>query len=84
MNDLDTKREYKHFLSYEQRSFEGIEGGLTDLFFDFNLTTMFIKKVEEGNSKGIELEFPFKSEEPNIIAELKDFLITIMSNRHNF
>jgi hypothetical protein len=84
MNELDTEREYKHFLCYDQRSFEGIEYGFTDLFFDFNQTTMFIKEVDHRNKEEKELQFPLKSEAANIIAELKNFLITIMSDRYNF
>jgi len=84
MNELDTEREYKHFLRYDQSCFDGIEYGFTDLFFDFNQTTMFIKKVDHRNKEEKELQFPLKSEVTNIIVELKDFLITLMSNRYNF
>jgi hypothetical protein len=83
MNDIDNKREYKHFLCYNQLSFEGVECGFTDLFFDFNQTTIFIKKVD-FRSQDIELLFPIKSEVANIIHELKEFLVTIMSDRNNF
>jgi hypothetical protein len=84
MNELDTKREYKHFLRYDQSCFDGILYGFTDLFFDFNQTTMFIKEVDHRNKKEIELQFPLKSEEVNIISELREFLITIISDKYNF
>ena len=51
MNELGTEREYKHFLRYDQSCFDGIKYGFTDLFFDFNQTTMFIKKVDHRNKK---------------------------------
>lgn len=84
MNELDTKREYKHFLRYEQSCFDGIEYGFTDLFFDFNKTTIFIKKFDHRTKEEIELQLPLTPEDANIIIELKDFLITFMSNRNNF
>lgn len=84
MNELDTEREFKHFLSYDQSCFDGIEYGLTELFFDFNQTTMFIKKVDYRNKEEKELQFSLKSEAANIIVELKDFLINMMSDRYNF
>jgi hypothetical protein len=82
MNELDNERDYKHFLCYDQLSIEGIEFGETDLFYDFDETKIFIKKVEDRKEK--ELQFPRKSDNSNIIDELRDFLITIMSNKYNF
>ena len=84
MNELNTERVYKHFLRYDQSCFDGIKYGFTDLFFNFNQTTMFIKKVDNRNNKEIELQFPIKSENTNIIDEVKSFLICIMSDRNNF
>jgi hypothetical protein len=84
MNEIDKEREYKHFLRYDQLSIEGVEFGYTDLFFDFNQTTIFIKKLDHRNKEEKELQFPLKSEAENIIAELKDFIITIMSDKYNF
>ena len=84
MNEIDKEREYKHFLRYDQLSIEGVEFGYTDLFFDFNQTTIFIKKIDYNNTEEKELQFPLKSEAENIIAELKDFIITIMSDKYNF
>jgi hypothetical protein len=84
MNELATEREYKHFLRYDQSCFDGIEYGFTDLFFDLNQTTIFIKKFDHRNKEEKELQFPLKSEVENIVSELKDFLITIMSDRNNF
>ena len=84
MNISDTGIEYKHFLRYDQICFEGFGYGYTDLYFDFNQTTMFIIKIDRTNKKEIEMQFPLKSAEANIIAELKDFLINILSYRKNF
>jgi len=84
MNEIDKEREYKHFLRYDQLSIEGVEFGYTDLFFDCNRTTIFIKKLDYRNKEEKELQFPLKSEAENIIAELKDFIITIMSEKYNF
>ena len=84
MNEIDKEREYKHFLRYDQLSIEGVEFGYTDLFFDCNRTTIFIKKLDYRNKEEKELQFPLKSEAANIIAELKDFIITIMSDKYNF
>jgi hypothetical protein len=84
MNEIDTGREYKHFLRYDQSCFDGIEYGFTDLFYDFNQTTMFIKKVDHRRRNEKELQLPLKSKDIDITAELKDFLITIMSDKYNF
>lgn len=84
MNEVDKERDYKHFLRYDQLSIEGVEFGYTDLFFDFNQTTIFIKKFDHRNKEEKELQFPLKSEAANIIAELIDFIITIMSDKYNF
>lgn len=79
-----TEREYKHFLCYDQLCFPGIEYGETDLFFDLNKSTLFIKKIDHYVKSEKELEFHVKSEDINIVAELENFLITLMSDRYNF
>lgn len=78
-------RQYKHFLSYDQ--IEGtiqIECGLTDLYYDYNRTTLFIKKIDHIFHEEAELQFPLKFRGQGIKTELEHFLINLMSYRTNF
>ena len=43
MNETGIEREYKHFLRYDQNCIFDIEYGFTDLYFDINHTTLFVK-----------------------------------------
>jgi hypothetical protein len=84
MNKLDIKRHYKHFLQYDQICTWGIEYGFTDLYFDMDQTTLFIKKFDHQNKQEKELQFPLKLNGATVIDELEHFLISLMSERYNF
>jgi hypothetical protein len=80
----ETKKGYKHFLRYDQICFDGIEYGFTDLFYEINESTLFIKKVDHRNNSEKEFEFPLEIKNARIEVVLEDFLINLMSYRWNF
>ena len=84
MNEIHFEREYKHFLRYDQNCIFDIEYGFTDLYFDINHTTLFVKKVDHSNKLEKELQFPLKFDGGSVIDELEHFLITLMSDKNNF
>jgi hypothetical protein len=79
-----TKKEYKHFLRYDQICFDGIEYGFTDLFYEISGSTLFIKKVDHRNHSENELEFPIEISYARDEVLLEDFLINLISYRNNF
>jgi hypothetical protein len=81
---LELKREYKHFLRYDQSCFDGIEYGFTDLFYDIHGSTLFIKKVDSVTKTDRELEIHLENKNLSSEVLLEDYLINLMSHNGNF
>ena len=59
---LNIKREYKHFIRYDQDCFDGMKYGPIDLFYDINDSTLFIKKIDPRDKSEKELNFPLQNQ----------------------
>ena len=81
---MKPKKEYKHFLRYDQLCFEDMEYGFTDLYYYISESTLYIKKQDHRNNKEVELDFPLYNKYESVGVILESYLINLMSYSKNF
>jgi hypothetical protein len=85
MNESDKERGYKHFLRYfHYNDLWDFKSDFTDLFYDRNESTLFIKRIDHYNNSEKELMHPLQDKIISDQVMLELFLIEFMSYRGNF
>jgi hypothetical protein len=75
---------FKHFLCFDQICFDGIEYGLSDLYYCVGDSCLYIKMVDRYLRKESESKYPILPGKSSREAVLEGYLIDLLSYRHNF
>ena len=75
---------YKHLFDYDQSCFDGIEYGLTKLYYAIEGDTLYLKKIDSYLKNEIEIEFPISFKNTPERDVIQNFITDLFSYRSNF